>query len=63
MNKTQGPRKRGETILRGENICKTFQVGNNQVEVLKGVNIEIKKQEFIILFGSSGCGKSTLLNV
>lgn len=63
MNKTQGSRKKGETILEGKDVRKTFQVGNNQVEVLKGVNIAIKKQEFIILFGSSGCGKSTLLNV
>jgi putative ABC transport system ATP-binding protein len=63
MNKSQGSHKRGDAILQGKDVHKIFKVGNNEVEVLKGVNIEIKKQEFIILFGSSGCGKSTLLNV
>ena len=34
----------------------------DEVEVLKGLNLEIKKGEFLVLLGSSGCGKSTLLN-
>ena len=32
------------------------------VEVLKDLNLEIEKGEFLVLLGSSGCGKSTLLN-
>ena len=32
------------------------------VEVLRNLNIEIEKGEFLVLLGSSGCGKSTLLN-
>jgi phosphonate transport system ATP-binding protein len=44
-------------MIKFENICKKF--GN--VEVLKGINLEIKEGEFVILLGLSGAGKSTLL--
>ena len=45
-----------------EDIYKSFEVGNQQVEVLKGVSCDLDKAEFLILFGPSGCGKSTLLH-
>ena len=54
---------KNEKILVGNGIQKIFKVGNSFVEVIKGVDITIKKGEFVILFGSSGCGKSTLLNM
>jgi len=41
------------------NVRKTF----NNTEVLKGIDLEIAKGEFLILVGPSGCGKSTLLNL
>ena len=55
--------KNNEKVLEGKDIVKVFKVGNTFVEIIKGVNLEIRKGEFIILFGSSGCGKSTLLNI
>lgn len=55
--------KNNEVVLEGQKIAKFFKVGNGLVQVLKGVDVSIKKGEFIILFGSSGCGKSTLLNI
>ena len=39
---------------------KTF---NTRIEVLKGINLEIKRGELVALMGPSGCGKSTLLNI
>ena len=52
----------GLPIISVNNLYKSFQVGKNQVEVLKGVDLKILPGEFVILFGPSGCGKSTLLN-
>lgn len=51
-----------QMILQTTDMRKSFQVGNTMVEVLKGINISVKKGEFVIIFGPSGCGKSTLLH-
>ena len=42
-----------------ENVTKSF----GETQILKGINIDIKEGEFIILVGPSGCGKSTLMNI
>ncbi len=47
----------GSLVL--ENIRKSF----GTVEVLKGIDLEVKDDEFVIFVGPSGCGKSTLLRV
>lgn len=44
-------------------IKKSFGEGENRVEVLKGIDIEIEKGEICVLLGPSGSGKSTLLNI
>lgn len=46
-------------MVKGENIYKTY--GN--VEILKGINIEIKEKEVISIVGASGAGKTTLLQI
>ncbi|BAQ63600.1 nitrate ABC transporter ATP-binding protein [Geminocystis sp. NIES-3709] len=47
-----------------DNIEKVFPLtGGGEYLALKGINLEIKKGEFISLIGHSGCGKSTLLNM
>ncbi|QSB08988.1 ABC transporter ATP-binding protein [Lysinibacillus fusiformis] len=48
-------------IVSGEQIAKSFQVGNDQHPVLMNVSVAINQGEFIAIMGPSGCGKSTLL--
>lgn len=44
-------------------IKKHFSAGDNKIEVLKGIDLEIEKGEMCVLLGPSGSGKSTLLNI
>ncbi|MBR3675923.1 MAG: ABC transporter ATP-binding protein [Alphaproteobacteria bacterium] len=46
-----------------KNVNKSFMQGNEQLDVLKGVNLEIKPKEIVALIGPSGSGKSTLLQI
>lgn len=50
-------------ILKLNNISKTFIDGDNQVEVLKEISLDVKRGEFIAIVGPSGSGKSTLLSI
>ncbi|WP_101773655.1 ABC transporter ATP-binding protein [Peptostreptococcus faecalis] len=49
-------------MLNIENLYKSFQVGNKNYEVLKGISLNVKKEEFVGVMGPSGSGKTTLLN-
>lgn len=52
-----------EYIVRLRDIRKTYITGELQVPVLKGINAEVKRGEFVGFIGTSGSGKSTLLNI
>ncbi len=52
-----------ETVLRIENMSKTYALGKREVPALSGLNLEVKKGEFVAIMGPSGSGKTTLLNV
>lgn len=50
-------------LLSLRNITKIFGNGEMQIQVLKGVDLDIREGEFLVILGESGCGKSTLLNI
>lgn len=43
-------------------IRKSYKTGNTSIEVLKGISLEFRDNEFVSILGQSGCGKTTLLN-
>jgi putative ABC transport system ATP-binding protein len=44
-------------------IRKSFRIGPTEIEVLKGVNLDVAQGELVSIMGPSGCGKSTLMNI
>jgi len=50
-------------MIKLENVSKTYQTDKVQTLALKGIDLHIKKSEFVCIMGPSGCGKSTLLNM
>lgn len=49
--------------IEAKNICKTFRIGEQRLEVLKDVSLSVAEGEFVSLMGPSGSGKSTLLYI
>ena len=50
-------------LIRLRNIIKEFPSGDGVIRVLKGINLDIYKGEFLVVLGESGCGKSKLVNI
>ena len=50
-------------ILQLENIRKNYYLGKNELPVLKGISLDIAKNDYVSLMGPSGSGKSTLMNI
>lgn len=51
------------SIIHLEEIRKSYFIGKNELEVLKGISLDIFKNEYVALMGPSGSGKSTLMNI
>jgi lipoprotein-releasing system ATP-binding protein len=53
----------GEVVLRAEKLCKVYPSQGGDLEILRGVDLEVHRGELISIMGASGVGKSTLLNL
>ena len=52
-----------EGLIQMQGLCKTYGKGEAQVEVLKNIDFEVQKGEFVAILGPSGSGKTTLMNI
>jgi putative ABC transport system ATP-binding protein len=52
-----------QSIIHLENIQKSYYMGGQAIPVLKGIDMDIYKNEYVALMGPSGSGKSTLMNI
>ena len=53
----------GKPVIRLENVFKTYDLGEIQVQALRGVSLEVYEGEFVAVMGPSGSGKSTIMNI
>ena len=51
-----------KVLIKLQNVWKTYTMGDQKLDVLKGINLEIYDKEFVAILGPSGSGKSTMMN-
>src|SRR6185437_5972422 len=52
-----------DVVISIQEVHRIYQLGENRVHALRGINLEIGRGEFVAIMGSSGSGKSTLMNI
>src|SRR5713101_6022302 len=50
-------------VIKTEGLTKVYEMGAEQVHALRGLDVEIRKGEYVAIMGPSGSGKSTLMNL
>ncbi|MFL5344446.1 MAG: ABC transporter ATP-binding protein [Hyalangium sp.] len=60
---TPGGRTVSDVVIRVEALTKKYQVGSETVHALRGVSLEIRRNEYVAVMGPSGSGKSTFMNL
>jgi putative ABC transport system ATP-binding protein len=61
--KTAAAAGSGDLAVRVENVVKTYGAGDSSVVALRGVDLDVRAGEMMMLVGPSGCGKTTLISV
>ncbi len=54
---------RGNSLIRVRNLNKVYRRGNESIDVLQGLNLDVEQGDFVAFMGPSGSGKTTLLNL
>jgi len=63
MDARQSVRQVGPVVIDIENITKDYVMGEEIVRALRGVSLQIRRNEYLAVMGPSGSGKSTLMNM
>jgi len=63
MNTPTAASRGSAEIIRLEDVWKTYKMGEVEVSALKGVSLNINKEDFLVITGASGSGKSTMMNL
>jgi putative ABC transport system ATP-binding protein len=53
----------GNVVVRFENLCKSYYLAHSELRVLRNINLDFVRGEYVAIMGPSGSGKSTLLNL
>jgi putative ABC transport system ATP-binding protein len=63
MSQQESDNSSGDVVVRFENLCKSYYLAHSELQVLKGINLDFRRGEYVAIMGPSGSGKSTLLNL
>src|SRR5881628_2510607 len=63
MDNSSGIRAPGPLVIDIENITKEYVMGEETIHALRGVTLQIRRNEYLAIMGPSGSGKSTLMNM